>query len=150
MGVETIPTDESLQATYRVHFRTSVATVYEVQPGLWLVAPVPGFQDDQESATVSMLACQKHLLIEEHPIIVILLIDRFAGQTRGARKVHASWGLSSVDRWIPVQGTALSRAIIAFFSRLSRPIVPIQVAASLDEALDLVRARLPELGWPAS
>ncbi len=144
------PTDEVLQATHRVHFRTSSATVYEVQPGLWLVVPVPGFMDDEESATVSMLACQGHLQNEEHPVIVIILVDRFAGQTRGARKVHASWGLGSIDRWILVQGTALSRAIVAFFARISRPAVPIQVAPSLDEAFEIARARLPDLGWPAS
>ncbi len=144
------PTDETLEATYSVCFRTSNSTVYEVQPGLWLAAPVPGALDDQATATENRTATEKHLLDVEHPIVMVILIDRYAGQTRGARKVHGAWGLGSVDRWVAVQGTPLSRAIISFFSRLSRPVVPLQVAATLDEALEIARARLPDLGWPAS
>jgi len=117
--------------------QTANADFYEISPGMLAVIPFNGCMDDETTAKASVQTQLEYLRCKNRKAGVVIFMDNIAQQTAGARAVYR-------DEPDPVHqacfalvgGTVFGRAVGSVFLGLSKPRIPTQMFATLEQALD--------------
>ncbi len=115
--------------------RSVNTTYFAANPRVLIAWPDEGTLDTGPTASENIDFQMEYFSRLGQPGIVVIYFDRLQGQDRGARKVYSartekSWALGIVL----VGGSLLTRALGSFFMGLSRPVVPIRMFETLEDA----------------
>jgi len=116
--------------------QTSNADFYEIDENALGVVPFEGCTDDENTATASVELQLNHLRSQGRKAGCVIFMDSIAQQTTGARNVYRD--LPDPEHQVCfalVGGTVFGRAVGSFFLGLSKPRVPTQMFATLEQAL---------------
>jgi hypothetical protein len=126
--------------------QTSNADFYEIAPDFLAVVPFEGCTDDEETARASVAMQLAYLRPRNQRAAIIIFLDPIAEQTAGARAVYRDLPNPALQACFAlVGGTLFGRAVGSLFLGLSRPKVPTQMFATLEQALAWGRGQLDRL-----
>jgi hypothetical protein len=122
--------------------QTVNADFYEVSPGILAVVPFNGAVDDETTAKASLQTQLEYLRPKNRKAAVVILMDNIVHQTAGARAVYRDMADPAYQTCFAlVGGTVFGRAVGSFFLGLSKPRVPTQMFAALEQALEWCRSQ---------
>jgi hypothetical protein len=116
--------------------RTGNATFLLADPRIIVVVPDEGCTDDDATARQSV--DMQHELLKTHggSGAVIVLMDRVAHQSKGARRIYQTRvDPALITGFGLVSSSVFGRAVASVFMGLARPVVPTHMFASLALAL---------------
>ena len=127
--------------------QTTNADFYEISPGFLAVVPFDGCTDDEVTAKASVRAQLDYLLSRKQRAAVVIFMDSVAQQTAGARAVYREMPDPAYQACFAlVGGTVFGRAVGSVFLGLSKPRVPTQMFATLEQALEWCRSEVNKVG----
>ncbi|MGB8648522.1 MAG: hypothetical protein WCF84_25020 [Anaerolineae bacterium] len=113
------------------------AEFFEIEPTILAVVPTEGCTDDETTAKASIQIQLDYLRPKHQRAGVVIFMDSIAQQTAGARAVYRDMPDPSFQAcYALVGGTFFGRAVGSVFLGLSKPRVPTQMFATLEQALD--------------
>ena len=123
-------------SNWRLVGRSVNADYFEIEPRVLGGVAHQGARDTLETARENVALLHDYFR-QAGPGHMIYFIDRMSDQTSGARSVYRDETLPELALCVTLLvGSALSRAIAAFFTGLSRPRMPLRVMTDLDQALE--------------
>ena len=128
---------------------TTAGGYYEVAPDVLVAVPREGYQQDEAGARASLLAQHDIAKARGRSLVTIILVDSVKAQDANARRI---W----IDGLDPtymsglglVASTLLARAIGSFYLGLSKPVIPIEMFGTVDEAVAWGREIVRQHGRP--
>ncbi len=125
--------------------RTGNAAFHLADPRIIVVAPHEGCTDDEATARESVGLQHEHWKAQASSGAAIVLMDRVAHQTKGARRVYQT----EVDPKLItgfglVSSSVFGRAVASVFMGLARPLVPTRMFATLPLALQWAQSHHAE------
>ena len=125
--------------------RSGNASFFLADPRVIVVEPDDGCTDDETTARQSIQLQQAHWKAQGVRGAAIVLMDRVAHQTQGARRVYQTEvDPALVTGFGLVSSSVFGRAVASVFMGLARPAVPTRMFASLPLALQWAKARSAE------
>jgi hypothetical protein len=122
--------------------QTSNADFYEISPGFLAVVPFDGCTDDEATAKSSVQTQLDYLRPKKQKAAVVIFMDNINQQTTGARNIYRDMPDPEYQTCFAlVGGTMFGRAVGSFFLGLSKPRVPTQMFATLEQALEWARTQ---------
>lgn len=122
--------------------QTSNADFYQIDDSALAVIPHPGCTDDEATAKASVETQLAYLRSKSQKAGCIIFMDDIAQQTAGARVVYRDLPDPEYQAcYALVGGTVFGRAVGSIFLGLSKPRVPTQMFATLDQALTWCHAQ---------
>ncbi len=120
---------------------TANTRYFEIEPAIVIAVPHAGTSDTEPTARENQAFQNDHWRKAGHGGVVLVLFDRMVSQDAGARRVYQTEPDLRVMRATAlVGGSLLGRAMISFFSRISKPRVPVKTFATIDEAITWARS----------
>ena len=117
--------------------QTANANFYQIDESILAVVPFDGCTDDESTAKASVEIQKNFLQSKGKKAGCIIFMDSIAQQTSGARAVYGTLPDPSCQVCFAlVGGTAFGRVVGSFFLGLSKPRVPTQMFATLEQAMD--------------
>jgi len=127
--------------------QTANAEFYEISKDTLAVVPFDGCTDDEATAKASVQTQLDYLRPKKQKAAVVIFMDNIAQQTAGARAIYRDMPDSAFQVCFAlVGGTVFGRAVGSVFLGLSRPQVPTQMFATLDQALEWCRSQVNKSG----
>lgn len=125
--------------------RTDNASFYAAHEGVIVVVPDCDCVDDEDTARQSIRFQRDFWRAQDSPGVAVVLMDRIANQTKGARRVYQDrGGMERIAGFALVSSSAFGRAVASVFMGLTRPPVPTRMFSDLPAALTWARARCVE------
>jgi len=116
--------------------QTANAYFYQIDESTLGVVPFEGSTDDEATATASVQTQLDYLRPKKQKAGIVIFMDNITQQTTGARNVYHDLPDPAYQVCFAlVGGTAFGRAVGSFFLGLSKPRVPTQMFATLEQAL---------------
>jgi len=116
--------------------QTANADFYQIDESVLGVVPFDGCTDDENTAKASVELQLNHLRSQGTKAGCIIFMDSIAQQTAAARNVYRDLPNPEYQTCFAlVGGTAFGRAVGSFFLGLSKPRVPTQMFATLEQAV---------------
>ncbi|MEI6666643.1 MAG: hypothetical protein WCP29_00700 [Acidobacteriota bacterium] len=122
---------------------TANAAFYEIDERTLGVVPVEGCTDDEDTAKASVDTQKAYLQSKGRKAGSVVFMDGIAQQTSGARAAYRNLPDPSCQVCFAlVGGTVFGRAVGSVFLGLSKPRVPTQMFATLEQALAWCHAQV--------
>lgn len=119
------------------------ADFYQIDESTLAVVPFEGCTDDENTAKASLDIQKQYLSSKRKKAGTIIFMDSINQQTTGARNVYRDLADPAYQVCFAlVGGTAFGRAVGSFFLGLSKPRVPTQMFATLEQALGWCHAQV--------
>jgi hypothetical protein len=123
--------------------QTANADFYQIDEDTLAVVPFEGCTDDENTAKASVETQLNYLRPKGKKAGCIIFMDSIAQQTAGARIAYRNLPDPQYQIcYALVGGTAFGRAVGSVFLGLSKPRVPTQMFATLEEALAWCHAQV--------
>ena len=116
--------------------QTTNADFYQIDESTLGVVPFEGCTDDENTAKASIQTQLDYLRPKKQKAAIVIFMDNITQQTTGARNVYRDMPDPEYQTCFAlVGGTAFGRAVGSFFLGLSKPRMPTQMFATLEQAL---------------
>ena len=127
---------------------TSDSRIYEVEAGIVAIVPYVGCDDTEATALEKTRVVNEHYRRAGRKGTVLVFVDPIRRQDRSARRVYQDDSVHNplVLGTALVGNSALGRAIGSFFLGFAKLNIPLQMFATLEDALPWCRAINTEAG----
>jgi hypothetical protein len=115
--------------------QTVNADFYQIDENTLAVVPYAGCTDDESTAKASVQTQLDYLRSKKQKAAIVIFMDNIVQQTSGARNVYRDMPDPAHQVCFAlVGGTPFGRMVGSFFLGLSKPRVPTQMFATLEQA----------------